>query len=214
MCRLAALADRVCDHRRPGDGVARGEDAGLGRLQRCRVDLQRPRAARRERRERRRVGAHPDGDDRRVARDPRAVVLVVLRAEAAALVEDGRAALELDRLDAVVAGEAADSPGVVELDALGERLVDLPGVRGHLVARLEADHVHLGGAEPARAAGRVDRDVAAADHDDASCRRGRRGAPSLTSRRNESALETPSSSSPGTRRRAAIGVPVATSTAS
>ena len=82
------------------------------------------------------------------------------------LVEDGGAALELDRFDRLAAGEACDSPRVVELHAVVQRLVDLPVVGGHLAARLEADHVYLGGAEPARAARRVDRDVAAADHDD------------------------------------------------
>ena len=55
---------------------------------------------------------------------------------------------------------------VVQLYAVGQRLVDLPGVGRHLVAALQADHVHPGGSEPARAARGVDRDVAAADHDD------------------------------------------------
>ena len=51
--------------------------------------------------------------------------------------------------------------------ALRERLLDLEVVRGHLGPGLEADLVHLGRAQPARAARRVDRDVAAADHDHA-----------------------------------------------
>ena len=102
------------------------------------------------------------------------LVLVVLRTEAMVLVEHGRAALELDRLDRIVAREACDPPRVVQLDAVVQSLVDLPVVGRHLVARLEADHVHLGGAEPARAARGVDRDVAAADHDDALAGRARR----------------------------------------
>ena len=116
-----AGADSVHDLRRARDDVAGGEEPRLlGALQGDRVDL---RVA---------LAPHPDGDDRDVARELVRLRLVVLRVEAPVRAEDRRAALQLDRAHAILAGESSDPPGVVENDAFGDRLLDLELVRGHL----------------------------------------------------------------------------------
>ena len=156
----------VGDRRRAGDGVAGGEDPRHGRLQRRRVGLERPRAVGRERAN---VAVSAPMPIATIAASQAISLddaLVVLRAEACRSRRRPPCSASARPPRRGRRREAGDAPGVVQLDALGERLVDLPVVRGHLGARLEADHVHLGRAEPQRAARGVDRDVAAADDGD------------------------------------------------
>jgi hypothetical protein len=163
--RLAPVAGRLRDRRRARHRVARSKDPAKPGLQGDGVRLEPSCALSGETREGREVGAHADRDDGPVAGELVPHGVVVGGGEPPGLVEHGGAALELDRAQRLLAGEADDPPSVVELHPFIEGLVDLPGVRRHLGTPLQADDVDRRGAQAPGAPGGVDGDVAAAHHD-------------------------------------------------
>ena len=166
----SALADGSSDSRGTRDGVAAGEHVRHLGLQSLAVDLDRAAVAgRKGLAESRGVGTHADGDDDDVAVDGLAQRLVVARAESSRLVEHRSAFLEVDALNGIETQHGHDAPAVVHYDTLLERLVDLPAEGRHLLALLEANLLHRGGAQASRGAGRVHGDVAPADDHDALC---------------------------------------------
>ena len=153
--------------RAPGsaDGVAAREHAGNRGLERVGIGGD-PAAAQLEPRvaEARLAQGLADGDHHRVGRHGGPIGLLVARGEATLLVEDPRAAPELDALHPLGAQEAPRPPAGAELDPLLEGLGDLVGMGRHAIALLEADHLHRLGPQPAGRAGRVQGDVPAPDH--------------------------------------------------
>ena len=125
----------VGDHRGSAHDVARGEDPRHRRLQRAGVGLERAGCRAGLEAEGLGVGAHADGDDDDVALKALVLALVVLGVEASLRrIEHAGADLELRALHAALAGEAVDAPAVVQGDALGAGLFDLEVVGRHLLA--------------------------------------------------------------------------------
>ncbi len=108
-------------------------------------------------------GLMPAATIDQVALDGPEALVGVLGTEPALLVEHRHAAHGHDLPDAPVALEVANAAFVTERDPFGRGLLDLRGVGRHLLQRFQAEHLHRGGLEAERGAGRVDGDVTAAD---------------------------------------------------
>ena len=171
---VAPHADRLHDGARPGDHVAAGEDARAAGGQRRRVGLEALPLVGLEvlPLEAGEVRLLADRGDQHVAGEHVVRALDRHRPAAAALVR--LAELHLLHFQAGDLAVRADHPDRgdegLDLDALLLGLLDLPGVGRHLRDGAPVGDHDLG-AEPQRGARRVDRRVAAADHDDLLARR-------------------------------------------
>ena len=150
--------------------VAAGKDARPARGQRVRVDADgaaagdfHPLGALEEGR----LGALADGKDDRVASENVLAAFGHLEVQPAVGLEAHKGdPLALHARDAAVLLQYAEEGAVVmDVDALGLSLFDLPGVGRHRLAALQAGHLDPLGAEAKGGLGGVDGDVSAAEHE-------------------------------------------------
>lgn len=107
-----------------------------------------------------------DSEDNLVCLDLDSLILVIYGRETLGLgVDCAHALLEHDAGDlaALVDEDFLGTPGGIDLDVLLFGFCDFFAARGHLIARLEAEHADLGSTETVSVSCAVDSDIAAAD---------------------------------------------------
>ena len=115
-----------------------------------------------------------DGEHHAVRGYGARLALVVGRVKAALVVEDAQAALEHDLTHATgfIGVNRNRAPTAGDVHAVLVGLHDLLDARGHVLGALQAEHLHVLGAQARRGAGHVDGHVAAAHHDGPAGKRG------------------------------------------